>query len=275
MIVSSDESPRCRSAEPEPTGATLPADRLDASLLSPSIARTATDSVAAYELKLVIPEALAQTVESWAGDQMQRDPFCDSSSGGTYQTTTLYLDTPDLDVFHRSPGFRRRKYRLRRYGQEQQIYLERKSRRGDRVRKRRCDVLLEDLGRLANEDASDWSGSWFRDQIVLRQLRPSCRVTYSRTAFVKPTAQGPLRLTLDRHIGGVAASDWSLLPVENGAGRGILSDQVVCEFKFREALPAMFKEIIVALQLQAGSMSKYRSMMSTLDGPGGGVRPHG
>jgi hypothetical protein len=234
--------------------------QLSEELLSPSIQRTTGDSVPAFELKLVIPEALAQTVEAWAVGQMERDHFCDPQSGG-YQTTTLYLDTPQLDVFHRSPGFRRRKYRLRRYGDEGRIYLERKSRRGDRVRKRRSHASLGDLSLLVNQaDENEWAGTWFRDRIAQHSLVPSCRVTYRRTAFVKATSQGPVRLTFDRQIRGLVETGWDLSPVESG--ECLLPQSVVCEFKFRESLPSLFKDVIVALQLQSGSMSKYRSLMT-------------
>lgn len=230
-------------------------------LLSPSIERMAGDRTAAFELKFLLPESLARQLETWAAHRLQRDAFADERNGGSYQTTTLYLDTPQFDVFHRSAGFRRRKYRLRRYGHEQTLFLERKTRRGDRVKKRRSSVPLADLGLVCEHlGFGEWGGLWFSQRVALRKLQPACRLTYERTAFVALTGGNPVRLTLDRHIRGAATTDWNLAPVEIGSG--ILPGEVVCEFKFREAMPNLFKEVIADLQLQAGSISKYRRMLT-------------
>jgi len=264
MIVRLNEASRVKAADDQ-TGSRLNKNEshttADDALLSPSIQRTLGERIPAFELKLVLPETLARTLEAWAEQRMQRDQFGNPEDGGAYQTTTLYLDTPQFDVFHRSPGFRRRKYRLRRYGLESRIYFERKSRRGDRVRKRRSDALLHDLPRLvADEAAAEWSGAWFRERIALHSLLPACRVTYRRTAFVQASDQGPVRLTFDREIRGVSDGSWDLTPVDGGDC--LLDGAVVCEFKFRESLPALFKQVIVDLQLQSGSMSKYRRLMA-------------
>lgn len=242
-------------------------------LLSPSIQRQAGDTVAAYELKFLLTEALAQHVEAWAADRLDRDAFSSLAQGGSYQTTTLYLDTPGLDVFYRTRGFRGRKYRLRRYGEDSTVFLERKSRRGDRVKKRRSDVPLGDLQIFqVNGAAVDWPGLWFRDRIAAQSLQPVCRISYQRTAFVKATSGGPVRLTLDRRIRGVPASPWELAPVHDGYP--ILAGHVIGEFKFRASLPTLFKELIATLQIQPASISKYRRVMTAAGVADDGTSSH-
>lgn len=229
-------------------------------LLSPSLQARPGEVIPAFEVKFLLADALAAQVQAWAHRHMQLDAYGDPQRDGAYQTTTLYLDTPERDVFHRSPKHRRRKFRLRRYGSETRVYLERKSRRGDRVQKWRSDVPLEELAALAtNEYPAGWSGVWFLERTQARALRPACRMTYERTAFVQRIDEGALRLTLDRQIRGIATSDWDLLPL--AAGHAILPGQVICELKFRSGLPQLFKELIQQLQLEAGSVSKYRRMM--------------
>lgn len=240
------------------TAESAPAD--PQALLSPSIQRTVGEDMLAFELKFLIAESLAQQVQAWAAAHMQADAYADPRLGGAYQTTTLYLDTPQRDVFHRAAGHRSRKFRLRRYGSESRIYLERKTRRGDRVEKRRSDVQLHELATLAEPpQANGWPGDWFHTFITERTLRPACRLTYERTAFVQSSEQGPLRMTLDRQIRGAIAHHWDLTPLDEG--HGILHEHVICEFKFRGALPGLFKQVICDLQLEAGSVSKYRRMM--------------
>jgi len=233
--------------------------------LSPSLQARPGEAIPAFEVKFLLSEALAADVQAWAHRTMQLDAYGDPQRGGAYETTTLYLDTSEYDVYHRSPRYRRRKYRLRRYGCEPRAYLERKTRRGDRVQKWRSDVALNDLAAFSTSDyLAGWSGAWFHERVQARALRPACRMTYERTAFVQNTAEGPLRLTLDRQIRGAATSAWDLAPLADG--QRILPAQVICELKFRHGLPQLFKDLVHQLRLEAGSVSKYRRMMSAAGG---------
>jgi len=248
------------STEPPSCATAAPVNGSHDALLSPSIQRSVGEKMAAFEVKFLIHDTIAKQVEEWAVASMDRDGYADPRNNWSYQTTTLYLDTPQRDVFHRAEGHRKRKFRLRRYGSETRIYLERKTRQGDRVAKRRCDVPMAELCTLTNGCAdAKWPGLWFRERVISTPLQPTCLLTYDRTAFVKLTADGPLRLTLDRRIRGMGCSDWDLTPLDSG--HAILPEHVICEFKFRGAMPNLYKDVIHALQLEAGSVSKYRRMM--------------
>ena len=211
----------------------------------------------AYELKFVLSTFEATRIEAWARHRFQPDPH---GQDGTYQTTTLYLDTPWLDVYHKSPGHRRSKYRLRRYGAAAVVQLERKKRRGDRVRKRRETWLLADLPRLLDTEGDC---TWFGSRIQARGLQPVCCIGYDRTAFAGRTPAGPVRLTLDRQVVGRAASGWSV-PAFVG-GRELLKDEAVLELKFRLGLPRLFRELLATLPPQAGRGSKYRRCVEAWD----------
>lgn len=240
-------------------------------LVSPGIQSNSTDKSEpawlAFELKFVIAEEVAQAVQRWASQNLEADPYACQRTG-MYETTTLYLDTPALDVLNRTPGFRRRKFRLRRYGDSGPIHLERKSRSKDTVRKRRTTVSEFELSRLAgplaelptsSDGGAEWSGDWFHQRIALRELRPTCMVTYNRAAFMKLSSQGVMRLTLDRHIRGVPSNRWRLSPVHGP--NELLPGQVVCELKFRDTMPHLFKQLVNDLKLTPGSVSKYRRLM--------------
>ncbi len=192
---------------------------------------------------------------------MAPDPHGDPALGGTYRTTTLYLDTPALDVFHRTPSFKRSKHRLRRYGTEPRVYLERKTKDGDRVRKLRNPIPDEELALLAAPlSVTTWPGHWFHRRLLDRGLKPSALVVYQRNAYIGSGSEGPFRLTLDRRMRGSRMAEWAV-PAEDG-GLPLLTGQVILELKFRVALPVLFKELVQAMRLDPSLVSKYRSCVS-------------
>jgi hypothetical protein len=229
---------------------------------SPSLSTLSDGAGPAFELKFLLDEARAQEAEAWARRHLALDPHGDAALGGAYRTTTLYSDTQELDVYYRTPPYNRSKFRVRRYGSEPWLYLERKSKSGDRVAKRRTSLAEEELPELARPmSLVDWPGHWFHRRLLSRRLCPVCQVVYLRTAYVDGcTANtymaGPLRLTLDRRIHGVLTSDWRLDAVEGGLP--LLTGQVVLELKFRNALPIPFKELVADLRLRPMTVSKYR-----------------
>ena len=80
---------------------------------------------------------------------------------------------------------------------------------------------------------------------------------------------GTVRVTFDRRVRGVVAGGWELEPV--GPVPVLLAGQVIWEFKFRLALPGLFKGVIGDLGLTPSTVSKYRLFMRTAGGqPAGG-----
>jgi hypothetical protein len=235
-------------------------------ILSPSLVDPGDGAGPAFELKFLLDEGTADEVEGWASSRLRPDPHGDPTLGGAYHTTTLYLDTPNLDVFHRTPSFRRSKHRLRRYGIEPHIYLERKTKTGDRVRKQRSAIPTEELSLLsAPLSVVSWSGHWFHRRLLDRGLLPSALIAYERTAYLGNGAEGAFRLTLDRQLRGSLSSNWTVPPQEGGLP--LLTGQVILEMKFRNALPYLLKELVQSLRLTPCPTSKYRSCISSWHGP--------
>ena len=228
---------------------------------SPSLSAWSDRRVRAYELKFLLSEAQACEVEARARTQLVSDPHADPNLGNAYRITSLYCDTARFDVFHRIGAGKRRKHRLRRYDLAPGIFLERKTRRGDRVRKRRTLIPDAELALLAHPmSVMEWPGHWFHRHLLCRQLAPVCLIGYERVALTGPSPEGPLRLTFDRSIRGALSSAWRVDPVE--AGVGVLTGQVVCEFKYRAFLPTLFKQIIEAMHLTPRAVSKYQVFLS-------------
>ncbi len=224
---------------------------------SPSLVAPVSGAGPAFELKFLLPESQGQEVEAWVRSRLALDPHGDPALDGAYRTTSLYCDTPEQDVYHRTPTYKRRKFRVRRYDAAPWVFLERKSKKGDRVAKRRVAVPDEELPQLTHPmSVLSWTGHWFHRSLRFRRLQPACLIAYQRTAFVGPGPHGPLRLTMDRRIRGILSNNWHPVPFEGGVP--LLIGQTILELKFRMAMPTLFKELVQTMRLNPGTVSKYR-----------------
>lgn len=211
-----------------------------------------------YEIKFLIDDVQGQFIRDWARTHLQPDPHSSPEFGCGYSVNSLYLDTPEFDVYHRGQGFRQRKYRLRRYGSEAAVWMEVKRKHEGRVRKRRTLVPdAEVLARLNFSVDEAWEGRWFQKRLQVLQLRPVCQVTYQRFACVGTSSNGPIRLTIDSDLNSQPAHGWNVpnAPLQSGQ---LLRNHQILELKFRESIPAAFRVLIEDLRLVTASFSKYR-----------------
>lgn len=238
----------------------------DTTFQSPALA-TKNQGADAFEMKCLLDEATATALEKQLASHLQIDQFCARSDSGQYQIITLATDTSDYSVFKRSPGFGQRKFRVRRYGSESWGYLERKTRRGNRVRKIRSKIDLSELVKLqepALEESDSWEGDWFRMAVRQRMLQPVCLMSYERRAWFGNSENGPVRLTFDRNLLAGLTSGWST--DASGLVLPVTDRSVICEFKFSGAMPVLFKSAIQQFGLNPGGFSKYRHCLSRLTG---------
>ena len=217
--------------------------------------------VFASEIKFLVPAAAGAAIRDWARRHLLADPHGSGDAGDEYDTTTIYYDTPEHHVFHRRGSFGRSKYRVRRYGRREHVFLERKLRRPGMLSKRRTLVPLDALSRL-DEPASGWEGDWFQRRLVLRQLRPVCEVSYHRMARMGVGAYGPIRMTLDDRLVVSTAARSAFADERNGIA--YLQGQLVLELKYRVTVPSLFKQLIEEFALRTGPVSKYRLGLAAL-----------
>lgn len=231
-------------------------------LESPSLFADVGDGPVAYEQKFLLDEDRARAVETFAKRSLGLDRHADPTRGNSYPTTSLYTDTSEYDVYRRTEAAGGCKFRVRRYGAEGPMFVEQKIKFGDRVRKRRAPVKLSELAAVGRGAAPpEWPGIWFRDGVAEQKLSPVCRIAYDRVAYLGVAEGGTVRITFDRNVRGTRTDRWDVERVGNSPM--LLEGQVICEFKFRLALPALFKVIIGELGLAPSTVSKYRRFMQT------------
>lgn len=213
------------------------------------------------EIKFLVNEATGLRIREWARDRLEADPHGTGPHADEYRVSTLYLDTAGHDVFHRRGSYGRSKYRIRRYGEEQRVFLERKLRTASRLAKRRTDIPLDDLHLLKVAGAGGQETRWFRNRVSVRQLAPVCRVSYLRTARLATTPEGRMRMTLDYALSASTADAFSL----DGVGPALLlPGQMILELKFLGPMPAVFRELADTFAITPGRASKYRVAADTL-----------
>jgi hypothetical protein len=218
----------------------------------------------AYEVKFLLDEPAAAEVEGRLAGSLIADPYCVAEPLGMYRITSLACESADFGVFFRDESMRNRKYRVRRYGAGDVVYLERKRSRQSKVRKRRCGVGLADFESVVQGTGGGAAHAWFTREVRALELAPVCRVTYLRRALFGQTSEGPVRVTFDREVEGVLCPAWSMSG--GGAPRRALADRVVCEFKFHHAMPLLLRSLVAAMGLSATGVSKYRACVRSFAG---------
>jgi hypothetical protein len=216
---------------------------------------------AAREIKFLVTPDMADSMLEWARSRLAPDPYAGGTTGDAYQTTSLYFDTETFAVYRRHGSFKRSKYRVRRYGSADVIFLERKLRTDHLLNKRRTIVPLSDLPFVTNPSDTTWPGCWFAKRLASRQLLPACQITYQRHARVGMGPYGPYRLTFDD---GIIVRPASALAFQYGDGLPVLTSHTIVEMKFRLELPAVFKHLVETFALQPTSVSKYRLGLDAL-----------
>ncbi|HEY3788565.1 MAG TPA: polyphosphate polymerase domain-containing protein [Urbifossiella sp.] len=273
MRLVPEESEEFAAAKNSPRGERASATEVG-ELESPSLFADVGHGPAAFELKFLLEEDRARGVEEIVRRSLALDHHADPTRGNSYPTTSLYTDTPGFDVYCRRPAAGGCKYRVRRYGGDGPIFVEQKIKSGDRVRKRRAPVQEPELAAVGRgEPHPDWPGIWFHNGITEQQLRPVCRIAYDRVAYLGVAEGHTVRVTFDRHVRGETTTDWEVKTV--GETPVLLAGLVICEFKFRLSMPAIFKEIVEEYGLTPCSVSKYRRFMHSrletngqVEGPG-------
>ena len=219
----------------------------------------------AREAKFLVDVAKYPQIVAWSRANLEADGHGSGVFADEYTTASLYFETASFSVYQRHASYGRSKFRIRRYGMSDIIFLERKFRTERLLAKRRTTVPVGDIDRLAEERPDpSWPGFWFHRRVLLRQLRPLIQMSYDRVARIGSASTGPVRMTIDVNLRVLPMPDRAFIP---GVGLPIVEDKCIIEVKYRRELPAIFKRFAEAFGLEIQKVSKYRLGLTALDYP--------
>ena len=214
-------------------------------------------AVGAFEIKFLVNFEFANKIAEHAKKYLPPDPHAEPEIGDGYRVSSLYFDTPHLDVFRQNGVWKRSKFRLRRYGSSSVIFAERKSKRRGLVTKRRYAIHESEIPLLQSDTCdTTWQGAWYHGRIRSRNLYPTMRICYNRLALTAENEHGPIRFTIDRSLRYLSTDAFDLSPLSQY--RTLLDNAAIVEMKFRKSMPIYFKQMLSDYGLTPTAVSKYR-----------------
>ncbi|WP_437192974.1 polyphosphate polymerase domain-containing protein [Planctomicrobium sp. SH527] len=220
-------------------------------------------SAGATELKFRCTPEQALGLEEYFRPVVTLDPHANHCENGKYHVSTLYTDTPDFSVFHREQEFKYFKFRVRRYGDASDVFLEKKCKRSGRVSKYRIKSTLTQMAEMTSVETEAPSSNWFKEEVQSGKFSPVCELNYHRRPFFAVLEEQPIRLTFDFDLRARANSNW-VFDDQNRVWMPLFAEQVICEMKFTGSLPVLMKSAIETFQLLPGNCSKYRNAIAAL-----------
>ncbi len=221
-----------------------------------------------YELKYVIPEWQTELVRRAIEPFCVLDPHSATDPSRQYAIQSLYLDTPNRDLYRisREKRARRWKARVRTYDGADKVFFEIKLKDEDMVKKLRARIPASEwITRVAAPLRPDACAAerLFVERVQRYGLVPTLMVRYRREAWVS-TVDSYARVTFDRRVVCQPWDRWSL----DGDPRGWVTldsprsmwgvpEGVVLELKCPSAVPRWLGRLPQQVGLPKTRYSKY------------------
>lgn len=220
-------------------------------------------SINRFELKYVVHRDVAKEFIRSLDGYVYADP--NSNGGDGYPIYSLYCDSAGLALFwEKIEGLKfRRKVRFRRYGSEQDVFVEIKQRVDRTLQKRRVRWPLNRLVQtFCSGNQFDGNGSKL-DPVSAEVfflwnhygLEPRMAISYRRRAFFA-AFESDLRITFDTRVQYNSLD----LDIERPFEKGkyvIEPELVIVEVKFNERVPLWLCKAIAKYGLRLVRFSKY------------------
>lgn len=222
-----------------------------------------------FECKYMIEPRMCEDIRTFIKPFMQPDPYALRHPNYTYPISSLYLDSPDLQLYNQVlAGEKNRfKLRVRTYSDkpEDPVFFEVKRRMNLILSKRRAvldraaarEMLTKDFPTLPTGMAEGLMPDLdeFTSCRLLISAKPVLRVKYMREAY-ESRAKDPVRLTFDTKLSHAVTLDGEL---SHSAGEWVETPLkgVILEMKFTDRYPPWMSDMAQLFQLTRCSVPKY------------------
>lgn len=225
-----------------------------------------------FELKFRVDEPTARAISDAVDRRLEPDPFGIGQPDGAYPIHSLYLDSPQLDLYQATVnGDRNRfKLRLRFYNDDlaSPVFLETKRRANDCILKDRVAVKRERIGPMLSQslptladllrptaEQIEMARSFCRQMDRLR-ARPVAHIAYRRQAWFA-LGHNPARVTIDYETVCETHDTYDISTQMNRPVHAFSPGEVIVEFKFTERFPVWLSDIARDHNLVRTSAAKY------------------
>jgi len=228
-----------------------------------------TNAHSRFECKYIISPFVVEDVRSFIRPFMQPDSYAIHYPDCTYPICTLYLDSPDLQLYSQVlAGEKNRfKLRVRSYSDDPKtpVFFEVKRRMNQIVLKRRAKVDREASRELLTQESPRIPVGLmdklmpeldeFTSYKLLISAKPVVRVGYMREAYESRTGD-PVRVTFDTQLRHAVTFDDNLSHTE-GDWLETPTEGVILEVKFTDRFPSWARDLAELFQLRQRAVPKY------------------
>jgi len=222
-----------------------------------------------FEMKYLISDVEAEEIKSYLSAFMMPDDK--ARFGHRYMLSSLYLDTPGMNLFWSSNlGEKNRfKLRVRTYSEDpnEPLFCEIKRRMNGIILKKRAAIHREYLPEILAGTTPRPEMMYLLDEFdnlhrfadLLQQVdaRPCMHVRYRREAYMSVFGD-PMRITFDSNLSCLPVPETQNRVRMNGAGWKYLDHHpVILELKFTDSYPPWLHEFVQRFRLFRDSCAKY------------------
>ncbi len=220
-----------------------------------------------YEFKYRVAEGLLSEIRAFLKPFVQPDSYARLHPDNRYCISTLYLDSPALDLYRSTANGERHRFklRIRSYSElpSDPVYLEVKERIDQVIRKERCKVprstAVEFLRNGCSVGSRGDATTYASFSLLARQIgaRPILWVRYQREAY-QAAAPEPLRITFDTVLQHrIPPPFHPILESGRDGWQATPCQGAIVEIKFTGRFPSFALDLVRQMNLIRTSVPKY------------------
>lgn len=224
-----------------------------------------------FEFKYIIREPVALAIRDFVRSYLVLDEYGATLPNLSYPVHSLYLDSPDLKLYHSTINGDKNRFKLRlRFYEDRPkapVYFEIKRRTNNTISKQRGGVIRDAVNTILAGQLPSVDQVVSRDPKQYEALREFCRlvselravpiahIAYLREAWMSQH-DNSVRVTIDRQVRCEPEPTAELTTKMNNPV-SVFGDYLVLELKFTNRYPDWFKELVRVYNLMQCGAAKY------------------